>query len=100
MKGRICEAAAGVLLVAYAVLLFVTWVIVNVQQIAPLPQSEAEDAYRSRAEESRTIEEDDPRWDCARDGNRVCGPGQEPGGPGLRFVPTITLDPTQIEDRR
>lgn len=95
MKGRICEAAAGVLLVAYAVLLFVTWVIVNVQQIAPLPQSEAEDAYRSRAEESRTIEEDDPRWDCAQDGNRVCGPK-----PGLRFVATITLDPTQIEDRR
>jgi hypothetical protein len=31
------------------------------------------------------IQEDDPRWSCVDDGNRVCGPGNSNGVPAGRY---------------
>lgn len=42
------------------------------------------------------IMEDDPRWDCATMGNRVCGPDQPEQAPDLtqsRTVPMVTTTP-------
>ena len=45
------------------------------------------------------VEEDDPRWDCATMGNRVCGPqelGEETTINGRPWVVTVTgLEPVE-----
>ena len=39
----------------------------------------------AHADDTTVIFEDDPRWSCVDDGNKVCGPGNAQGVPAGRY---------------
>ena len=52
----------------------------------------------AHADDTTVIFEDDPRWSCVDDGNKVCGPGNPQGVPAGRYDEGgVLIDPWPVD---